>query len=184
MTQHLMHAWPTLTVAVAALFAFARLASALRSWRPVAVPVHALARNGGDVDPTAILHLAPGPGSIASLAAVPEDTTLTTSDVAMERAMAEELAHIELERREQDAFFADFRAALDDAVAHFKIETEALRRKAKSWHLQANTDCPECFTRAQDGSLIMRAFRVDEPTGEWPVVPAVGTARVPQLASV
>ena len=178
----IMNAWPVLTVATLALFAAARAAGALRSWRPAGLlPVHAFSRNAGDVDPTALLHLRPGPGSIATLAATPErDVVELGQRIAQEER---ERAAAEAERAEQDAFFADFRAGLDDALATFRQETEHLQRRAKRWHLQCGTDCPECFARADDGQLILRALRVDEPTGEYQLVPAVGMARVDVLAA-
>lgn len=174
----LMHAWPTLTVMAAAIAGALSAVRALRSWRPRFTTVHALQR--GDIDPTALLHLAPGPGSLASLRETEPDTHLMTSDVASERVAAEELAHVEHERREADAFFADFRKALDAAVLEMFTAVEPAERKARLWHLRNGGRCDCC----PDFRAIAEKLRDGDEwaTGEHPLY--VGVARVPALTGV
>lgn len=169
----IMQAWPVLTVAAVALFAAARATGALRSWRPAGMPVHALSRNNGEIDPTALLHLAPGPGSIATLAATPErDVVELGQRIAREER---ERAAAAAERAEQDAFFADFRAGLDGALATFRVGIEPCRRRATLWHLRNGNTCDECG----DFKAVADKLRADDEyrTGEYPLI--VGVAKVP-----
>lgn len=78
---------------------------------------------------TAVEHVAPGVGSMASFAAAVEDTRMRTSAQLHELQAAEEAAYAEAPEQEDRLFFADFRRKMEAAFTDFTVGT----RKAAQW---------------------------------------------------
>jgi len=91
-----------------------------------------------------VAHVAPGAGSVASLAHTTQDTRIRSAGQLAELREAEEAAYAEAATREDREFFARFDLVMSVALAGFRERTV----RADNWlhyvHDDACADCPHC----------------------------------------
>jgi hypothetical protein len=119
----------------------------------VAMPLYA--NDPPHVDPTVELlevaaHVAPGPGSLTSLREVGPGA-LTAAEPAIDPEVA-----------------AWFDAALDPILDDFRAILEPAMRKARLWELRGYAG----QGAAPSARAALDAWRINTPTGEWPLVSA------------
>jgi hypothetical protein len=152
-------------------------ARATEAWR---LPVVVLDERGGTAlwtHPTEVLeHLAPGAGSLATLAEVGEG--------CLQRV---ELVDPEVARWFAEAFDRPAHApARDEAgvvdpggvLAQFQAAIEPIMRTVKLWEIQGRGNAG-----VESARQALDHWRMDYPTGGWPTVPPVG-GRLPVFAEV
>lgn len=94
---------------------------------------------------TAVEHVAPGVGSMASFAAAVEDTRMRTSAQLRELHEAEEAAYAEASERGERLFFAEFDRRMEAAFTDFAVGTRHVARWADRFHDGAHyANCEHC----------------------------------------
>jgi len=94
---------------------------------------------------TAVEHVAPGVGSMASFAVAVEDTRMRTSAELRELHEAEEAAYAEAPEQEERLFFADFNRRMEAAFTDFAVGTRRVARFASRFHGDEHyADCAHC----------------------------------------
>jgi hypothetical protein len=118
---------------------------------------------------TAVEHVAPGVGSLASFAATVEDTRMRTPSQVKELQVAELAAYAYAEEEEERRLFADYNRRMNAALARFDTAT----RRADQWEAyqhRGNEDaCAHCHRAVKENSDEFRTIvaRIEaEHTGE------------------
>jgi uncharacterized membrane protein len=114
---------------------------------------------------TAVEHVAPGVGSLASFATAPEDTRMRTTAELHELRHAEEEAYGEASAQEERLFFADFNRRLDRALATFDQATVRADNWAAYQHQDNEHECAHCHRAVKETSDEYRLIRSLDDTG-------------------
>lgn len=105
--------------------------------------------------PTAVAHVAPGPGSMASIAAAPE---LTDDDLRRERALGDEARLLDQARAELAPLLVECDMALRRAVLDMRAATHNACAGADLWHRRYSEACEVCHPRVLPTSAIVEAL--------------------------
>lgn len=121
---------------------------------------------------TAVEHVAPGVGSLASFAATVDDTRMRTSAQLRELQVAEEAAWAEAPAQEERLYYAAFELRWQAMLTDFEVGTRAVRRVTAQHHASVGEHtCTLCMVGVQEISdeFHQIVVRVEaQHTGEIP----------------
>ncbi len=138
-----------------------------------AVPVDVWMVKAVTVDPTltaadvatAVEHVAPGVGSVASVAAVAEDTRMRTSAQLRELQAAELEAYAEAPAQEDRLFFAAYDRQMARALTRFDEATARVDQWEAYQHRDNEHECAHCRRAVKENSDEYKLIRSLDDTG-------------------